>query len=348
MFQDARLSLIAAAAAAFAAGCSATQAATPAPEDPAIPVRTAAVERGPFRHPLRAGGTIASKDTWDLAFKVGGLVAHVDVRDGELVKKGQVLAALDPTEVTAAMSQAREAFAKAERDRDRARLLSASGSIARASAEDAETAATVAAAALEAAAFNLRNATIRAPEDGWVDRRQVEPGEVVAPGRSVLRMSGRRHGFVVRAHLPGRDVLSLAQGDAARVTLDARPEQPMEGRVTEIARAAAAGTGTYQVEIALLPSPKDPLILAGLTVKVEIEKTVEAQGAVPLAALVEGDGAAGAVFGVTAGVARRIPVRIAFLDGDRAVLAAGVAGLDHVVTDGASRLSDGSSVRVVP
>jgi hypothetical protein len=43
-----------------------------------------------------------------------------------------------------------------------------------------------------------------------------------------------------------------------------------------------------------------------------------------------------------------VPVRIALLDGDRAILAGGVAGIDRVVTDGASRLADGARVEVVP
>ena len=67
-----------------------------------------------------------------------------------------------------------------------------------------------------------------------------------------------------------------------------------------------------------------------------------------LASVVAGDGASGAVFAVENGRARRVPVSIAFLDGDRAVLAGGVEHLERVVTDGASRLSDGARVRVAP
>jgi hypothetical protein len=88
-------------------------------------------------------------------------------------------------------------------------------------------------------------------------------------------------------------------------------------------------------------------LLSGLTAKVEIARTVEAAGSVPLAAVVDGDGEAGAVFTVERGVARRVPVRIAFLLEDRAVLAAGLDGVGRVVADGAARLADGALVRVV-
>ncbi|HET9553187.1 MAG TPA: efflux RND transporter periplasmic adaptor subunit, partial [Anaeromyxobacteraceae bacterium] len=181
---------------------------------------------------------------------------------------------------------------------------------------------------------------------GWIDRKLAEPGEVVAPGRPVLHLSGRGRGFVVRAALPDRDVLGLAPGAAATVTLDAAPARPLAGRVAEIARAAGRGTGTYQVEIAVDPAALGAPLLSGLTAKIEIARRVPAAGAVPLAAVVDGDGEQGAVYAVEGDRARRVPVRIAFLQGDQAVLAGGVEGLDRVVTEGAPRLADGRRVRL--
>lgn len=336
------------AAVLLAAGCGGTRAAQPAEPEPAVPVRTAAVERGPVRHPIRAAGAVAAKDEWDLSFKIGGVVARVAVHEGEPIRKGQLLAALDATELAAAARQAREGLVKAERDRDRARILRESDVIPRAASDDAETGAAVAAAALESAAFNLRQATIVAPDDGWVDRRLAEPGEVVASGRPIVHVSGRGRGFVVRAGLPDRDVLGLAPGDPATVALDARPEEAIPGRIAEIARSASRGTGTYEVEIRLDPARAPRTLLAGLTARVEIERTVGPVASVPLSALLEGDGSSGAVFVLDGERARRVPVRIAFLQGGQAVLAAGLDGVERVVAEGAARLADGVRVRAVP
>lgn len=331
----------------FAACAPGAHAATAAQaEAPAIPVRLAAVETGPIDHPIRASGLVATKDGWDLAFKVGGLLARVEAREGDRVARGQVLARLDATELAAGVRQAREAFDKARRDADRLATLVEKESAPRAAAEDARTAQGVAEAQLAAAEFNLRHATLLAPDDGWVDRRLAEPGEVVAPGRAVLRVSGIGRGFVVRVALPDRDVLGLHPGTPATVALDADPARPFAGRVTEISRSAGRGTGTYQVEIAL-EAPSRLALLSGLPAKVEIARTVPAAGAVPLAAVVDGDGAAGAVFVVSGGVAHRLPVRISLLQGDRAVLASGVAGVDRVVAVGAPRLTEGARVVVV-
>lgn len=334
-------------AAALLQGCNPAAAApAPAPAEEVVPVRTAPVARGPVERPIRAAGLVTTKDEWALAFKVGGVLAAVEVHEGQAVRRGQVLARLDDTELAAGVRQAREGLEKARRDAARVATLVQAESAPRQAGDDARTALAVAEAALTAAEFNLRHATLAAPDDGWVDHRLAEPGEVVAPGRPIVQLSGQGRGFVVRAALPDRDALGLAVGAPATVTLDARPGEPLPGRVAERARSAGRGTGTYQVEIRLDPAASSGL-LSGLTAKVEIARRVEAAGAVPLEAVVDGDGEAGAVFAVEAGKARRVPVRIAFLQGDRAVLAGGIEGLSRVVTEGAPRLADGRAVRVV-
>jgi RND family efflux transporter MFP subunit len=331
----------------LAGGCTSSRAA-PAPADGApVPVRSAPLTRGALALPVRVAGTVHPKDERLLSFKVGGLVARIQVEAGDRVRRGQVLAELDATELSAGVRQAREALAKAERDRDRARTLAAEDVAPRALAEDAETATRVAHAGAEAAEFNLRRAVLTAPDDGWVEERMAEPGEVVAPGRPVLRVSGRGRGFVVRASLPDREVLGLRAGQPAQVTIDARPGAPVTGTVSEIARSASRGTGTYEVEVRLDPERSGDL-LGGLSAKIEIAREVEVPAAVPLAALVEADGARGAVFVVDGAHARRVPVRIAFLQGERAVLADALPGVSGVVTEGALNLADGAAVRLVP
>jgi RND family efflux transporter MFP subunit len=311
-------------------------------------VRTAPVERGALDRPIHAAGVVGAQDEWDLAFKVGGVVAAVTVREGDRVRKGQVLATLDATELAAAAQQARDALEKAERDLDRARQMSEAQAISRAALDDAATAARMSRSAVDVAQFDLRRATILAPQDGWLDRRLAEPGEIVPPGRPILHVSGSARGFVVRASLADRDVLGLEPGDPATVSLDARPAQRISGRVAQIARSAAPGTGTYEVEISLDKgrAPRD--LLAGLTARVEIARRVEVAAAVPLASVQEGDGDTGAVFVVDGGRARRVPIRIAFLHGDRVALADDLAGVDRIVTDGAPRLTDGVRVQIVP
>lgn len=345
-----RRPLAAAAAAALltTTSCSRAARAAPAPEDPAVLVRLAPVTPGPIDRPIRAAGILAAKREWDLAFKVGGVLSRISVNEGDRIRAGQLLAELDATELAAGVAQAREALAKARRDAARAGALASAEAAPQVVADDARTGVAVAEAALSAAEFNLRHARLVAPDDGWVDRRAAEPGEVMAPGRPVLHVSGKGRGHVVRADLAERDVVGLAPGASAVVVLDSRPGVELPARVTEIAHAAARGTGTWQVELAVETPAAGAALLAGLTAKVRIARPVPVAGAVPLAAVVGGDGAAGAVFAVEGDRARRVPVAIAFLEGDRAVLSGGVEHLAAVVSEGAERLSDGARVHVAP
>src|SRR5512142_1754280 len=69
------------------AACSGSRAAPAQGPEAAVPVRTAAVERGPMARPVRAAGKVAARDERELSFKVGGIVARVEARQGVEVRR---------------------------------------------------------------------------------------------------------------------------------------------------------------------------------------------------------------------------------------------------------------------
>lgn len=311
------------------------------------PVRLAPVSREPVSRPIRGTGVVRLKSETDLAFKVGGVVTRVAVDEGASVKKGQVLARIDPVEVTSALRQAEETSIKAERDLERATRLAAMGAIPKMELENAVTFAKLAKAGVDAASFNAERATLVAPDDGRVDRRLVEPGAVVAPGQPVFHVSGRSKGAVVRIGLSDRDALRVRAGDVAQVVLDARPGEPLSGKVSQIATVASPGSGTFDVEIKL-DAPPDGL-LSGLTAKVILERVdASAVATIPVGALASGQGNEAAIFVVEGDRARRVPVRVAFLTEGLAALASIPDGVERVVEGGALKLEDGAAVRVLP
>lgn len=331
-----------------AVGCSPVQpaAAADTPPSNAIAVQLGAVGRGELERRIRASGTLHLKSEADLSFKVGGVVTRVAVDAGSRVRRGQVLATVDPTEAEAARSQLVEAAAKAERDLGRARSLHESGAIGPAELENAQTALAVARAAEAAAQFNLRHTQLVAPDDGVIDRRFVEVGEIAAPGRPMFHLRGVSRGVIARAQLIDRDALELRIDDPARVTLDARPDVVFGARVSRIASTASPATGTIEVEL-LLDAGGGRDLPSGLTAKIEIARSERPLASVPLSALVDGDGSSAAVYVVEGDRAKRVPVRVSFLAADRAALASGLERIESVVELGASQLEDGSLVRVM-
>jgi RND family efflux transporter MFP subunit len=276
------------------------------------------------------------------------VVARIAVDEGDHVTKGQVLARLDPREIDAHLTEAESARAKAERDLERARLLNRDDVVTREVLENAATAAEVARAGAAAARFNRRFSEIVAPQSGVVLARVVEPGEVVGPGTPILVVGSAGTGRVVKAGVADRDVVRLAVGDAADVDLDALPGARLRGTVSEIAPAATPTTGLFEVEVRI--DGDAPALAAGMIARAAIvPRATESVTTVPLAALVEADGARGRVFALAADRRHVVPhvVDIAFLVGERVALRGGLDGVAEVVSDGAAYLDDKSVVKVV-
>ena len=331
------------------AGCSVPDAPA-AQEAPVhqVAVRVAPVERGPLARPVHAAGRVGYSAETRLAFKVGGVVARIAVDEGDHVSKGQVLARLDPREIDAHLSEAESARTKAERDLERATLLNKDDVVTREVLENAATAAEVARAGAAAARFNRRFSEIRAPLSGVVLARLVEPGEVVGPGTPILVVGSAGTGRVVKAGVADRDVVRLAVGDAADVDLDALPGVRLPGTVSEIAPAATPTTGLFEVEVRI--DGAAPALAAGMIARAAIvPRATEPVTTVPLAALVDADGARGRVFALAADRRHVVPhvVDIAFLIGERVALRGGLDGVAQVVSDGAAYLDDKSVVKVV-
>lgn len=336
--------LVVPAAALAACGAEAPAPAAPAPRA----VRVAAVSDTTARAAVVAAGQVAARDELSLAFKVGGVVQSIAVDEGDRVAAGQRLATLALPEIDAAVAKAEAALAKAERDAARLRRLHADSVATRAQLDDAETALTVARSDAESARFNRRHAVITAPAAGTVLRRLARPGEVVAPGAPVLVVASQGRGMVFRASVADRDLVRLAAGARAEVTLDAYPGRLFAATVLEKGMAAAPGTGAYQVTLAL-PGAGD--LPSGLVGRARISASAgEPVRLVPVEALVEADGREGTVYALRgdSAVAERRRVTIAFVGDDAIGIAAGLEGVARVVTDGAAFLRDGEPVRVAP
>ena len=335
---------------ALLTGCAQSGAHAAATPTAARTVRAVPVQAAVLGRSIRAVGVLEPKDKLTLAFKVGGVVARVAVREGDTVRRGAVLAELDRTEIEATVARVAQAEAKAARDRERTKALYTDDVATLEQLEDATTALEVARADLAAVRFNARYARIEAPADGFVVRRSADPSEVVAAGQPVLVVGSLADGWQVRAAVADRDVVRLAIGDRAQVTFDAFPGQTFAAHVLRLAAASDLATGTYDVELAVQPA--DAPFVQGLVAKVELAPSAARalELTVPVEALLEADGAHATVFvldGTDATHAARRRIEIGELAGDRAAVREGLTLGERVITEGASWITDGESVIVV-
>jgi RND family efflux transporter MFP subunit len=317
----------------------------------ATPVRVAAATSGPAAPVIRTNGLLVNKDELKLSFKVGGVVSHITVQEGQRVKRGQRLAEIEQAEINAQVEQARQVADKAQRDVARAEKLYADHLISLNQLEDLHTQAAVSKAALESAEFNWGYASIVAPQDGTILRRLIQERELVGAGTPVLILGAQDRGYVVRVGLADREIVQVRIGDVAEVELDAHPGEKFAAQVTEVASGADERGGMFQVELRLQPTKLR--LASGLVAKVAVipaSAHASERVYVPIASIVEGDGRRANVFVLDTAngvqTAKRRSVDVAFIDGVNVAIAKGVTVGEKIVTDGALYLQDGEHVLV--
>jgi RND family efflux transporter MFP subunit len=204
-------------------------------------------------------GTVALQRETSLGFTSAGRIARLAVNEGDNVKAGQLLAALDATTTGADFAAARAERDRAAAEYARSSKLLADGWVTRPRVESARAALQVAEARVRSAGFQTRNSAIVAPGAGIVLARLAEPGQVVAAGTPVLVLGERASGYVLRLPVADRDAARLRVGAPATVRLSAIDGE-LSGQIREIAGRADRTTGTFAVEIAL---PDDPRLRSG-------------------------------------------------------------------------------------
>jgi HlyD family secretion protein len=204
-------------------------------------------------------------------------------RTRDLVAKGFLSPArLDEVERTVAVAQAQQAGAQAQRAANADRgteILQAQAQLSLASAATA------------AARARLNQAVLTAPADAQVLAREVEPGQIVQPGRALLTLALSGAPQLV-AQADERFLEQLQVGQSAMAVADAFPEQRFAARVLSIAPLVDAQRGAVEVKFSL-PQPAPAFWREDMTLSVEVETARrDAALAVPASALRGEPGAA--------------------------------------------------------
>jgi RND family efflux transporter MFP subunit len=265
-----------------------TPAAAPIAVVVALPIHA---QTGAAGESLHFPAEVASRYTNVMSFRVAGKLLERDVRLGDTVRQGQILARLDPADAQQQSASAqsaldaakhRLAFAQQQLDRDRAQ--DAQNLIAANQLEQTQDAYTAALDARDQAAAQLaiaQNAlqynTLRAEHDGVITSENADTGQVVATGQAVygLAWSGDTD---VTIDAPESRLGAIAVGSQASVSFPALPNRHFEAQVREIAPAADPQSRTYRVKLTLTPPDRD--VRLGMTG----EATLAPAAAPPLSA----------------------------------------------------------------
>lgn len=305
-----------------------------------------------------ASGVIQSRYNAQVGFLVSGRLIERKADIGTVVKKGDVLAKLDPTDyqnkLTAAQSQvtsAQSEIAQAAPQEARLRKLLADGFTTQADYDKALRTLNVSQADLQQANANLRLAqdqvkytTLVADTDGAITQTGADPGQVVNAGQMIVQISQIDAREAVFA-LSERAIALADHIQVVHVALQSDPSITTEGTIREISPTADPVTGTYTVKVAL-PEPPDSMRL-GAVVTGSVDLKGEAVATIPTSALLQ-SAKEPSVWLVTAEqggtVVRGRAVKVARYDPDTVTISEGLHDGDVVVTAGVNWLADGEKV----
>jgi len=333
--------------------------------EPAETARTVLVVHpvaGPGADAEAFAGEVHAREESALAFQVGGHLVRREVDVGDRVRRGQVLARIDPADLQLQAQAAQAQLAAAEGELARARAdqaryarLSQQQLVSR-SALDAQDAAYAAAAGQAKAAraqLDLaRNQSgytqLRAPRDGVIASRLAEAGQVVGAGQTIFTLAGDG-GREVAIALPEAGIRSFHVGQQALVEPWNAPDRRLPATIREIAPAADPQTRTYAARISLAGAASQAVELGQSARVYVIADGGSSALQLPLAAVQRGSKGAGAVWVVDPASHRLhlTPVRLGRFGEDSAPVLAGVSADAWIVAAGGHLLREGQLVAPV-
>lgn len=332
--------------------------------------RTEAVARGSIQATVTATGTVNPVTTVLVGTQVSGTIRDLYVDFNSPVKKGQLIARIDPEIFEAQTAQAKAsadkadaALREAERTLSRSRALSEKNLIARSELDTAETnfdsaraQADLAAAALKSAETNLRYTKILSPVDGVVISRNVDVGQTVAASfqtPTLFTIAQDLTKMQIDANVDESDIGKVAVGQNVEFTVDAYPETPFTGKVRQIRRAPITVQNVVTYDVVVRVNNPGLRLMPGMTANVSIILlTKEDVIRIPNAALrfkpdkgkgIEQQKGPG-VWVLDKGKQKRIPVQTGISDGSFTELVSGELGEGReVITEAVTKAKQQSS-----
>ncbi len=325
-----------------------------------FPVEVAPVEARDVEYVVSAVGSVEAFEQVQITARVAGVVEQVRFMEGQSVKKGEVLAEIEPTRYSIAVRAAQAALEKAQAvkaeaeaasgrrtaaNEERPGLLPAEQlDTAQARARTAAADASAAKAALEQAELNLRDAYVKTPMDGVLQTRTVQTGQYVQPG-TVMATLLRRDPLLLRFTVAEADVTRLKPGMPARFTVRS-DGRTYTGRITYV--ADAADPSSRMVKVTAEVGGKEAQALrpgSFATVSVPVE-TAQGAPVIPQTAVRPSERGFLA-FVVEDGKARERVVDLGLRTADGLVeVREGLKPGEQLVVRGGEALKDGASVRI--
>lgn len=321
----------------------------------ALALLIAALAFGALRPPAVSVAPIARGEAVDIVYATGVVeyvrqarvapvvtapILRVLVAEGDVVRRGQLLAQLEDGPARGTALQLDAQASTAQLSAARVEQLYRRGFASRAAWDDARGQRNAAVAAAQSARARMADYAVRAPFSGTVLRRDAEPGDQATPSR-VLFVVADTSQVRVTADLDERDIARVREGQQGLVRADAFAERSFDATVSEVTPQGDATSRVFRVRLSV---QGDTPLLAGMTVEANIVAGRRSDALLAPATALQGD----AVWVVADGRVRRRTVVRGATGAERVEIREGLALGDIVVVNPPASLRDGGRVRTRP
>ncbi|HEV8505890.1 MAG TPA: efflux RND transporter periplasmic adaptor subunit [Chitinophagaceae bacterium] len=314
-----------------------------------IPVKLLGINQDTAANTITASGLLSTENEARLSFKINGIIDRIFVKEGDHVRKGQLLATLKSTEIASQVQQVQLAVEKAERDFQRANNLYKDSVVTLEQLQNAKTGVDIARQNLQQVAFNQQYSKIYAPTDGFVVKKTGNEGELANSGSPILfinALSGSSK-WILKVGLSDKEWSAIDVANKASVSVDAFPGKLFSGVVSKKSISADAASGSFQAELQVDFGEQHPGIGMFGTAAISVSHS-PIGFSIPYEALLEADGKKGFVFvSDDKKTVKKIAVTISDISNDLVYVEDGLRGHLWVVTAGSPYLNDQSIINPI-
>ncbi len=217
-------------------------------ESASIRVKAQPVKRASGLSNLRYSGTVEAAQTIPLTFQSSGTVEQVLVQEGDVVRKGQLLAVVNKADNQSIYNSSLASFQQAKDGYDRLKQVYEKGSLSEVKWVEMETNMKQAESQLQISKNNLDKCNLYAPTGGIVGTRNIEPGQSSISISTPIELVKIETVFV-KISVPENEIGKIKKGMTATFTISALENKSFEGSITNVGVVADQFSRTYEVKM---------------------------------------------------------------------------------------------------
>lgn len=331
---------------AAGAGCKKPAQAAMGGTAPVSQVIVARPARQPVAETLSLVGTLAANEIVELKSETDGVVQEILFREGQPVKKGDLLVRLDETKLAASLAEAEANFKLSEVNNERTKQLSRQELISQQESDQVRALYSVNQATLELKKRQLQDARIYASFDGVVGDRQISPGQVISKNTTLTWLIDADP-VKAEFNVPERFLSQLQLKQTIELIVAAYPGRRFKGEVFFISPFVDAASRTALVK-AKIPNPTNELkpgMFANLDLTLQVRPEALVIPETALTRILEGDRAMIFIVNSSNRVEmKRVELGVRLAGGVE--VRSGLQGTERVIVEGTQKVGPGAAVSI--